>query len=448
MPMLENKQAAIPNQPSEEDPLLLKGPVVPPTGKVITMNALAFPYSVIATNMAAVVLPMEALRFAPGNESVYLGFFLGMIALSNLICPTAGIATDRHRSKWGKRRPYIFWGSVVGCLGLFGMWFSSLHYNLWLFVISLLSSQTAMNVVFVAQASLVPDNYSINLGEVSGIVSTLQLAGQLFAMIHIMGSSEMHFHQTYPVDIAIIVIACAIVCCSTGERPSHEDPPQPISCSEICHTFTIDTGVDRDFFWILVGRTFFYMAVGLQTFLFYYFRDMLLISSDAEIRWRLGSIALLAVLTGALGAYPLGKISDSIGRKGIIYLACASMGFAYTTGIYCPYFSQEVAVNLFYIFGAVYGFGLGAYLSVDLALALDCMPEKSKGSSEALGLWGIAGFVGTAVGPACGGLILELLDDDQTKDGYTYKGYATLLILGTSCNALCALFTGFITKAN
>ena len=49
-----------------------------------------------------------------------------------------------------------------------------------------------------------------------------------------------------------------------------------------------------------------------------------------------------------------------------------------------------------YFFAVVYGVGNGCYLSVDYALALDCLPNAETVGQD-LGIWGIAAFVGTAV---------------------------------------------------
>lgn len=454
------KQAVYDGPPAcEEDPLLGaqqglddrtsrgRAKEAPPVTKILLMSAFSFPLSVMYSTMGAIILPSEALRLYPGSESLHLGLFLFMIGISNLVCPVAGLLTDRLRSKWGRRRPFIVLGSVTCCLSCIGLWTASQYYMYWLFYFCLLFSQCSMNLVFCAQASLIPDSYSINMGKVSGIISTLQLAGQLFGVIYVLLASEYDFHHTYGVYFITFAIASVLVVCTTSERSTDKDPPRPITWDCVRNSYWIDAELDRDFFWVFVGRTLFYMATGLQTFFYFYLRDMIKIGTESEIRWELGLLTLIAVLVGVAATYPLGKASDKCGRKIIIYLACFSMALAYSFYALCPLLEPHLQLIVVNIVGAIYGFGVGGYLSVDYALALDCLPDKQKGSSEALGLWGVSGFIGMALGPALGGLILESFGGGAHQGGYSFSGYFSLLMGGVICLVISAYVTSLIKKA-
>lgn len=433
---------------SEDEPLLgKKAARGPSTMQVITMTILTFPLSVIWSTMGMVVLPAEALWLFPGDESLYLGIFLSVVGISQLICPVAGLMSDRWRSRWGKRRPFIFLGTIVCVISLAGMWASSEHKMKRLFFLALFCSQASLNVVDSAQRSIVPDFQRQNMGEVSGVVSTLQLGGNLFGMFYILCSSEDDFHLTYMVYLVMLSSAGALVCYMTKERPTHEDPPQPLTLEAVRKSFWIDLEGDRDFFWVFMGRTFFYMASAVQTFIYYYLRDLMLIERESVIRWKLGILALIATTVGLVATYPLGKISDRVGRKILVYLACLAMGLSYALYIVCPFFGPHYGMAMVYFLGGLYGLGLGCYLSVDYALAIDCLPEKHKGSSEALGLWGIAGFIGTSFGPLLGGLLLESIGGWGKGGHYDFSGYVLLLSLGSLCCLLSAVVTSFIVKS-
>mmetsp|Transcript_103883 Transcript_103883/g.293829 ORF Transcript_103883/g.293829 Transcript_103883/m.293829 type:complete len:473 (+) Transcript_103883:112-1530(+) len=447
---------------AEEDPLLDKR-TQPRKLQVLLMTIFTFPMSVIWSTMGMVVLPAEALWLYPGDESLYLGFFLSVVGLSQLICPVAGLMSDRWRSRWGRRRPFIFMGTVACVVSITGMWLSSVHRFSHLYFLCLFLSQAAINVIYSAQASIVPDFFKEKMGEVSGMVSSLQLGGQLFGMFYVLCSSGSDFHLTYGIYLVMLSVAGAIVCSTTHERPTHEDPPMPLTWQDVRKSFWIDLEGDRDFFWIFIGRTFFYVAVAVQTFIYYYMRDLMKIEQEGSIRFQLAVLALIATVLGLCASYPLGKISDKVGRKILVYLACAAMGLSYAGYTICPLFGRHVGMGLVYALGGLYGLGLGGYLSVDYALAIDCLPEKVKGSSEALGLWGIAGFIGSSIGPMLGGLLLEAIGSRGTAGGghgppsavggpglnghYSYPGYVILLLSGSLGCLLSALFTSFIQRA-
>ena len=72
----------------------------------------------------ATIVPMAyslALRvdqLAPGREHL-LGYVLGVNAISSVVTmPLTGILSDRTRSRWGRRRPYVVVGTALGLLAV------------------------------------------------------------------------------------------------------------------------------------------------------------------------------------------------------------------------------------------------------------------------------------------------------------------------------------------
>ena len=134
----------------------------------------------------------------------------------------------------------------------------------------------------------------------------------------------------------------------------------------------------------------------------------------------------------------------------MIYLSCMFMVCTFILYILAPLvpslsWPAVVAAAVFY------GIGSGAYLSVDYALALDCLPE-GKTSAEALGLWGVVGFFGSTLGPILGGYLLSLAQgakvavsdkvSDSTTGSYPFRGYALImLVLGCFMNFLVIVMT-------
>lgn len=437
---------------SEEDPLLIKKgeeDAPPSLGHLVAMTVFTFPMSVIWATMGMVVLPAESLRLFPTNEAIYLGVMMTVVAVAQLVCPLAGLLSDRCRSQWGKRRPFILAGTVAALLTIIGLWASSKLRLPGYFLICLFLSQVALNVIYSAQASIVPDNFTEDKGRVSGIVSSLQLAGNLTGMTWIIMTWQHDYHLTYATQVVLLAVAAAIVC-QIPERPSDKDPVEALTWKDIVSSFSIDLNLDLDFFYVFVGRTCFYMSMSCTTFIYYYFRDLMLVSNEELVRFRLAILCLISTLVGLCTSFPLGKLSDNprVGRKPLIYFACLMMGSVYVGYCLVPKLMGPTDAGLItiYILGGVYGLGFSGYLSVDYALALDCLPEKQKGSSEALGLWGIAGFMGSMLGPLVGGALLHL--NKVPTGGYTYHGYVMMLSMGVVFFVLSAVITFFIKKTD
>merc|ERR1712100_815645 len=114
-------------------------------------------YSSINTGMALFVLPIEAERLNQTGRSVWVGVYLAVCGLTQIICPIAGKVSDRHASRDGRRWPFIKWGSVVALGSCAALWASSLFRWRYMYVLSLFCSQLALNLIFSAQCALPVD---------------------------------------------------------------------------------------------------------------------------------------------------------------------------------------------------------------------------------------------------------------------------------------------------
>jgi MFS family permease len=221
---------------------------------------------------------------------------------------------------------------------------------------------------------------------------------------------------------------------------------------EIRNSFLIDLNEDIDFFWVCAGRVFYYISTSGVVFLYYYIRDMVVTSDEAAVRSHLATLVITAQLVGAACSIPCSQLSNKVGRKVVIYGANALMATTfvlYTIAPKCGVFTWPAVLCA----GICYGIGSGAYLSVDYALALDCMPA-GKTTAEAFGLWGVAGFLGSTVGPLLGGYLLSASVPTgshrwpraaEASEVYPWTGYALVLLLTGSCmNAVVAFLTSKI----
>jgi MFS family permease len=114
--------------------------------------------------------------------------------------------------------------------------------------------------------------------------------------------------------------------------------------------------------------------------------------------WEVATLAL-AVAATALATIPAGRLSDRIGRKRVIYLACLIGAIGMTVVAIAPV--PAVAVP-----GAVIvGVGSGAFLAVDWALMTDIIPKAESG--RYMGLSNVATATNGVVVLLLGGLIID-----------------------------------------
>jgi len=434
------------------------------------ITAYQLVYSAINTGMGLFLLPLEAQRLNGERSSLWLGVYIGVCGVTQLICPIAGKLSDRHASRWGRRRPFIAAGSALALLGFAGMWLASTVVRPVLFLMSLLLAQLGLNVAFSAQCGLPADLQSTSdtegqdspsfnqdspksdqSGSVSGIVAMHSFLGSLVAMGMLVLTREFPEQLQYPMFMVGLASACAVVCSSAREAPSEADAQaEPLTLDELGQGFLLDLTRDRDFLWVCVGRMCYYITTSVVVFNLYYLRDMLHIWGESERRFRLGVMVISAQVVGCACSFPLARLSGRVGRKRVIYGACATMAGTFAVYIVAPAVGEHGSWPLVLAGTLCYGVGSGAYLSVDYALALDCLP-KGKTTAEAFGLWGVAGFAGSAIGPLVGGLLLSVgrihsgLEGSPGGEAYSFLGYALVMFfLGCIMNGASALCTGNI----
>ncbi len=100
--------------------------------------------------------------------------------------------------------------------------------------------------------------------------------------------------------------------------------------------------------------------------------------------------------------HPVGRISDRIGRKPVIYASCV-IGFV---GIALA--ALAPAVPLAIVGGALFGASAGTFLAVDWALMTDIIPKASSG--RYMGLSNVATTSSTVIAVATGGLLLDAVN--------------------------------------
>lgn len=169
------------------------------------------------------------------------------------------------------------------------------------------------------------------------------------------------------------------------------------------------------------------------------------------------TVALLAVLgqmAGAITCYPVGIISDLYfhsRRKPFVYFACIILGLGNLSLLLCTELKQ-MALTVSFL-----GAANGIYLAMDTSLAIDTLDDETKTDEEdenktkthqhaqLLGVWGVFGFIGSALGPLLGGLMLLFFGRRNAGDDqfYGYRGYECLFSLSAFyflCSATSLFF--------
>eukprot|EP00756_Hemistasia_phaeocysticola_P030396 Hpha_TRINITY_DN16284_c5_g6::TRINITY_DN16284_c5_g6_i1::g.12917::m.12917 len=414
---------------------------------LIAIAAFNVPYGCMCATMGLIVLNKEADHLFPEAPAMALGMFMALVGFTQLVCPLAGLASDRCTASYGRRRPFIGWGSLGVVVGIGIMSWASIHSYPWMYSGALFFSMLNVNIVFSGCTGLVPDLVPEHQrGEASGIVSVLMLLGSVTGFMFVDGTADLDYRWCYLFYAVEMVIFVSIVLIFAKEIPRLPlDPDDKIDATMILDSYTVTMGPEGskgqyDFLWVFIGRTMFYVAVSAQAFMQWYFRDMVGLKSDAAQRQEVSRIVIVGQGVAAIVALPCGMLSDKIGRKPLVYMACFVMCLVYIGFLEATRFDNAILV--IYFVAALYGLGNGCYLSVDLALAIDCLPFPEDAAKD-LGVWGVAAFVGSAVGPMLWATSFTVVG--QHPDGGFKPLAYELMLMGGCCFAILAgALIGFI----
>jgi len=389
----------------------------------VTMNVYWFGLAFMWNGLHPIILPALLLQFVPeALKNTYLGgmTFLGLI-LAMVVQPLAGALSDRTRSPWGRRRPWIVAGTLATLVMLAQM---ALSRNLWGLVIGYILLQLVSNTAHGPGQGLIPDLVPSerrglasgikNLFDMGGLVVTSLVAGQLMGQDNPM----LAFSIT-----GGVLVACALVTVlTTREARSAEAGVSMDSLRDVLH---VDLRRYPRYAWLLASRFLILLGVyAVQSFAQYYIRDWLGASSPAEVTGNL--MATIGVALTLL-VFPAGMLSDRFGRMRLNVVA----GGLAALGILSLLLVRDISA--LYLSGGIIGVATGIFVSVNWALATDLIPHAEAG--KYLGLSNLA-TAGAGAASRLGG---PLIDGVNALRPGAYLGYPVLFALAAASTLLGTL---------
>ena len=318
--------------------------------------------------------------------------------IAAVVQPTVGAISDYTTSRWGRRKPYIFIGSILDVVFLAGIAMSNTVVAIAaLFLLLQASSNFAQGPFQGYIPDLVPEPQVGLASALLGIFQTLGIvAGSIVAALGVA------FHQ-YAVAIialgAIELMTMLVVVIRVQEGRAAKSRAGRSWGRIALSAWGTDILRERSFLWLVGSRFFFLMAgsVLMSLALFYLVRSHGLAERDAGSTYAV--VVVLGALATVIAIIPSARLSDRIGRKPVIWGACA-LG---AVGIAILIAAPSVPVGL--VGAALYGIANGSFLAVDWALMTDIIPKASSG--RYMGLSNVATATSGIFALALGGVIMD-----------------------------------------
>ncbi|GAA5206192.1 MFS transporter [Microbacterium kyungheense] len=319
-----------------------------------------------------------------------IGAFAAMIAQ-----PIAGQISDRTRSRFGRRAPWIVLGSLAGALSLVGLAFAN---SLVGFIIAWTLVQVCFNFAQGPLSAVMPDRVPIKR---RGTFAALTGIGLMLGAIGGQIVGALFFDSIsfgYIVFAALSVVVLLLFVVLNPDYPSTKLQPEPFDLKEFLSTFWVSPTKHPDFFWAFTGRlllyTGYFAVTGYQLYLLqYYFH----IDEPKTVIPLLGLLSLVGIIISTVVSGPL---SDKVGRrKPFVFGSAAVVSLAFLL----PWFWQDI--NAWMIMTFIAGFGFGMFQAVDTALISEVLPS-AKSFAKDLGVVNIAATLPQTLAPAVSGVIV------------------------------------------
>lgn len=319
-----------------------------------------------------------------------IGAFAAMVAQ-----PIAGQISDRTRSRFGRRAPWILIGSLAGGLSLIGLAFADSLVGV---IIAWTLVQIGYNFAQGPLTAVMPDRVPLKRRGTFAALSGIGL------MVGALGGSivgALFFNSIavgYVFFAVFSLVVLSLFVLANPDYSSRQLQREPFTLSDFLKTFWVNPVAHPDFFWAFTGRLLLYTGYFAVTgYQLYLLSNYFHVAHPEQIIPLLGLLSLVGILVSTIIAGPL---SDRIGRrKPFVFASAAVVSLAFLL----PWLWPDVTAWV--IMTVVSGFGFGMFQAVDTALMSEVLPS-AKSFAKDLGVVNIAATLPQTLAPGVAGAII------------------------------------------
>jgi MFS family permease len=369
-----------------------------------------------------ILIPGQVAALDPVNKVANLALLTTFAAIGSMVgIPWGGALSDRTRSRFGKRSPWIVGLAVICAILIIGMAYSG---NLVVLAIVYTVLWLAANMHQGALAAILPDRVPV---ERRGVASAVMgLGTPIGVLIGVNLASHAPLRLGYAVLAVLVVIASVALVVGAPED------------SSLTAAVPVDSGVrrgrfsffeafkQRDFALAFVSRFMLFMSYfTVAGYLFYTLSDYIGTRNipDGNVPVAVSTLLSTTVTVWVFVATFCGWLADKLNRRKL-FVGISAMGLG--ASMIVPVVSPTWAGMLTY--AVLSGAFIGTYYAVDLAVMSLVLPSAETAGRD-LGILQVATGLPQLISSVIAGGIITYLG-----------GYTSLYCFG----ALCALTSGIV----
>ena len=394
-------------------------PLRPVSGRFIGLYALGYTgawLALLTPALVSIALRLRALSATSAPRDLALVLSIGAI-FAIVGNPVFGHLSDRTRSRFGRRRPWLVGGMLCGSAALLII---ARAETVTMVLVGWCLAQLAFNAVLAAMVAILPDHVpEEQRGTVSGVVAVCLPIGQALGTLVVSGvadSALLTFLLPAALGSGAVCVLAAALPDRALELATNGRPP----FGDSLRSFWIDPRVYPDFAWACLSR--FLLAMGgafITTYQPYYLIDNLGFGV-AEVAGRVSHAVVIQTALMIVFGLLSGRLSDLVQRRKVFVF---TGGVLYALGLWL--IASANGYTTFFAGMATVGAGHGIYFGTDLALVTGVLRSRPHASAKDLGLLNVANTLPQGITPLLGAWLLPGAGGD----------YATLYVVA-GCSAL------------
>ncbi|OZD18210.1 MFS transporter [Rhodococcus sp. 06-156-3C] len=372
-----------------------------------------------------ILLPAQVDQIDSAAKVGNLALLTTLAAIASMVAlPIGGAVSDRTRSRFGRRTPWMVVMSALSALLLIAMGSSP---NLFALAISYMLLWFVANFYQAAISAILPDRVPVERrGVASAVIGLGTPLGILFAVNLVSRVSQFWGYTT----IALIFLAATLALVLGSKEDSSIDLAlEPKNTTENAPRFIASffaAFAARDFRLAFISRAALFLSYfTVSGYLYYTVQDYVGLENlpTDNLAVAVSTLSTISVITWTIVATAAGWLADRLDRRKLfVGVSAVGMGLSMLAPIISPTWTGMI------IYAVLSGAFVGVYFAVDLAVMSLVLPDKANEGRD-FGILAVATGLPQILSSVIAGALITFLG-----------GYIALYLFG----ALSAVVSGLV----
>lgn len=355
--------------------------------------------------MVAVLIPARIAEIDPENKAA---IFATMSAIAMVVSTIANVLegawSDRTCSRWGRRTPWICFGSVGAaiCTYFWGTSESTTAIIMWDSIYMIFLNAIVAPMIAVLSDQVAPRHR----GTISSMYAIGMSAGVYGGQIVSSWFIGVNITSGVILMAILVLLSGPVAALVIREKSTVGMPVQRLTMQNFLDNFAFPLKECRDFYLALFGKLCVVSAqFTVGGYQLYILTDYMKLADTDAARY-ISYISMILMLFSLSFAFISGPIADRLQlRKWPVVIASILMGI----GCIIPSFAHQAYLML--VYAVISGIGYGMFSSMDQALNIEVLPND-KTAAKDLGILNIANNGGQVLGPILSSAVIAAVGYD------------------------------------